>query len=582
MSAPSNLRQVQLTRLLVIGFGWTAAVAVARAAQVPLGADALLLDVPPLVMFAAAWVTAALGRLQLAAAIVGGLGVALIFGVSVLTGGLAAPFVPMLLVQLVFIHRFLGRFAARRALAATVLGVVVLAFVQLAGSLPEPVHTFSDLEQAVTLLVNLGAAGLLLGWEWDDRALQLEQLRLATVQLESTNAAVVAARQQAVEHASHQQALAKLTLEALSPWLGGLGGRGAAVELVAARACDTLVVALGGAKVEVVGPDGAVMVARGCASERAVVAVRKLEPQGKAWGSLRVWLETGGRRRPDDAENALIDGVAALLTTMVAREAMAQVLRQTEAQLSEAQRLEPVWRLTSGVMHDLRNALSAIDLNADGVQADVAAGLDPADAVADLRDGVSVAQQMAAEVVALSRGDRGGHRDGSACLTAVVQSTAALVRRALPSGIELVLKTDLETACVPVPAGALSQVVLNLVVNARDAMAAGGTLTVQVKPGPKDTACLLVTDTGCGIPEAQQARIFDPFFTTRGRSGGTGLGLSVLSSIVEAADGSVTVASTEGEGTTFRVLLPRLDAPGTSGLSCVKTLGSGRGAGSAG
>jgi signal transduction histidine kinase len=105
--------------------------------------------------------------------------------------------------------------------------------------------------------------------------------------------------------------------------------------------------------------------------------------------------------------------------------------------------------------------------------------------------------------------------------------------------------------------GQLEQVLMNLVINARDAMSAGGRLTVEARPGPAGSHALLaVSDTGCGMTPEVKAHIFEPFFTTKGPGKGTGLGLATVQDIVQQASGYIDVESDPGVGTTFKVYLP--------------------------
>jgi two-component system cell cycle sensor histidine kinase/response regulator CckA len=148
-------------------------------------------------------------------------------------------------------------------------------------------------------------------------------------------------------------------------------------------------------------------------------------------------------------------------------------------------------------------------------------------------------------------------------VNAAVGAVTRMVRRLMPARIELITRCDPTVAGAGINRGKCEQVLLNLVLNARDAIAADGRIVIETSNvADVDGRCikLSVTDTGSGMDDATQARLFEPFFTTKGDAG-TGLGLAVVQSIVSEAGGQVAVSSTLGRGTTFTVLLPSSDEP---------------------
>ncbi|MEZ5419531.1 MAG: response regulator [Vicinamibacterales bacterium] len=243
---------------------------------------------------------------------------------------------------------------------------------------------------------------------------------------------------------------------------------------------------------------------------------------------------------------------------------------QRHYDLQHAQKLSAIGLLAGGVAHDFNNLLTAIQGYGEFLLDDLGPGdarrqhvthiLRAADSAAGLtRQLLAFSRRQAA---APERLDPGG----------ITRDMARLLRRVI--GDRIALTVDVPEGIWPIlgDAGQYDQVLLNLVVNACDAMPDGGTLRIAVEnepsalPGQKDAVALTVTDTGCGIDDAALPHIFEPFFTTKGPGQGTGLGLSMVRTIAELFGGAVDVASRRGEGTRFRVRLPRaMDAPPVAG-----------------
>ncbi|MBL8620545.1 MAG: PAS domain S-box protein [Myxococcales bacterium] len=267
-----------------------------------------------------------------------------------------------------------------------------------------------------------------------------------------------------------------------------------------------------------------------------------------------------GRRRPiDDPE----PGMTLVLIDLTTR-------RETEEQLRAAQKMEAVGRLAGGVAHDFNNLLSVILSYTDLAVADLHAA-DPLRA--DLQEVLAAAHRaegLTRQLLAFSR--KQVLNPEPTALAELVAGLAKMLRRLIGEDVELTLR-DVDTAAlVTVDRGQLEQVLMNLVVNARDAMPGGGHVTITTAELDLDTAAahavdlppgryleLAVADTGCGIDQATQQRIFEPFFTTKGVGKGTGLGLSMVYGIVRQSGGAVTVESEPGHGATFRVFLPARD-----------------------
>ena len=266
-----------------------------------------------------------------------------------------------------------------------------------------------------------------------------------------------------------------------------------------------------------------------------------------------------------------IEGTVSVIEDLSERLAVKEVrgrLAQTEEQLRQAQKMEAIGVLAGGVAHDFNNILSVILSYTELLRDDLAAG-DPKRADLDEihKAGVKAAT-LTRQLLAFSR--KQVLRPRVLDLNETLTGTEKLLRRLLGEDIELVLETAPGLGRVHADGGQIEQVVMNLVVNARDAMPRGGALTIRtadveigcgsstqlgMPPGPY--VCVEVTDNGCGMDAATQARIFEPFFTTKEAGKGTGLGLSTVFGIVEQSGGRVTVASEPERGTTFSVYLPR-------------------------
>jgi len=248
-----------------------------------------------------------------------------------------------------------------------------------------------------------------------------------------------------------------------------------------------------------------------------------------------------------------------------------KALRQREAELRRAQKMEAVGRLAGGISHDVSNYLGAIRGHCEMAMMKRESG----DALAGrMGAAIATADKVSAlirQLLAFSR--RQPVQPEVVDLNAVVADMERLMGRLLGEDVVLETRLDGEIASVEVDPSQIEQVLVNLLVNARDAMPTGGRITVAtahveadedfVRRHPAATGGrhvrLTVTDTGCGIPAEVQDKIFDPFFTTKAESGSSGLGLATVYSLVRQYGGVVGVESVVGEGTTFEILLPASD-----------------------
>jgi PAS domain S-box-containing protein len=242
--------------------------------------------------------------------------------------------------------------------------------------------------------------------------------------------------------------------------------------------------------------------------------------------------------------------------------------RSLEEQYRQAQKMEAVGRLAGGVAHDFNNLLTVIS----GYGQLVLASLPPGDPNRELVREIAAAGDRAAgltrQLLAFSRKQLVAPRVLD--LKALLADLDSLVRRVIGEDVHLVTASDPDLWPVKADPGQVEQVVLNLVVNARDAMPTGGRLTIETRnveldesyarghagAGSGPHVLLAVTDSGVGMDAATQARMFEPFFTTKGEKG-TGLGLATVYGIVKQAGGHVSVYSEPSQGSTFKVYLPR-------------------------
>jgi two-component system cell cycle sensor histidine kinase/response regulator CckA len=245
--------------------------------------------------------------------------------------------------------------------------------------------------------------------------------------------------------------------------------------------------------------------------------------------------------------------------------------RALEDQFRQAQKMEAVGRLAGGVAHDFNNLLMVISGYAEVILAQV----DPSSPLLEKGRAIQLAADRATtltrQLLAFSRKQLLELKVVD--VNAIVQDMERLLRPLIGENIDLVTILSPEAAHTRADAGQLEQVIMNLVVNAKDAMPAGGRLTLRtenvvldedhrrghqfIRPGNYVT--LMVSDTGMGMDRETQSRIFEPFFTTKEKGKGTGLGLSTVYGIVKQSGGYVTVQSELGRGTTFQIYLPRVE-----------------------
>jgi two-component system cell cycle sensor histidine kinase/response regulator CckA len=263
-------------------------------------------------------------------------------------------------------------------------------------------------------------------------------------------------------------------------------------------------------------------------------------------------------------EHSGLTGVSGMLSDITERKAL-------ESQLQHAQKMEAIGRLAGGVAHDFNNLLTAISTNAQIALAELPAGDTLREELFQIYRAASRGGDLTRQLLAFSR--KQVLQPRLLQINDVVAESGQLLSRVIGEDIHLVTHLEPATGLVTADPGQVGQVIMNLGVNARDAMPDGGILTVNTTnvtmdrlsasryPGmvPGAYVLLEVRDTGHGMDRATQDRVFEPFFTTKEPGKGTGLGLSMVYGIVKQSGGFVYVASAIGRGTTFSIFLPRAD-----------------------
>jgi two-component system, cell cycle sensor histidine kinase and response regulator CckA len=244
--------------------------------------------------------------------------------------------------------------------------------------------------------------------------------------------------------------------------------------------------------------------------------------------------------------------------------------KRLEQQLLQAQKMDAVGRLAGGVAHDFNNLLTAISAYSELLLGSMDERDPRCFEAHEIRQAALRGANLTRQLLSFSR--KQVVQPQVVTADSIVCSLGNLMRRLIGEDVELTLVTTAEDACVKVDPGQLEQVLVNLVVNSRDAMPNGGGIILKtscieqrtpvihangfVRPG--DWVVISVTDCGCGMSPDVMTHMFEPFFTTKGPGKGTGLGLSTVYGIVKQSGGHVLAESTPGMGTTFRVYLPRV------------------------
>lgn len=291
-----------------------------------------------------------------------------------------------------------------------------------------------------------------------------------------------------------------------------------------------------------------------------------------------------------DMSSGQMNGVVESVRDITQQKQAEEALRRSEENLHQSQKMEAVGRLAGGVAHDFNNILTAIIGYSELLQGKFEPDDSRLNDMEEIRKAAERAASLTRQLLAFSRKQIFAPKVLN--LNNLIMNLDKMLRRLLSEDIKLVTIPGENLGEVMADPGQIEQVIINLAVNARDAMPRGGVITIEtqnvfldadyaqkyVEVHPGDYVMMAVSDTGSGLDEASRARIFEPYFTTKELGKGTGLGLSTVHGIIKQSGGHIAVYSEVGQGATFKVYLPRLrqqmQAEPTAADSCTLNRGT--------
>jgi PAS domain S-box-containing protein len=320
------------------------------------------------------------------------------------------------------------------------------------------------------------------------------------------------------------------------------------------------------------------------------------QDESAAFLSQKTLVAKDGAKRPIEAdfkpikdEQGKISGLLLAFRDSSERRRSQEHLRQSEEQHRQSQKMEAIGQLAGGVAHDFNNLLTIITGYSEMLLNRLPAADSSRELIREIHKAGERAASLTRQLLAFSR--KQVLAPVVLDLNEVVQEMEKMLRRLIGEDIELATVLDSKLDLVKADPGQIEQVIMNLAVNARDAMPVGGKLFIETVNVDLDElyqetqaeipagtyVTLSVSDTGCGMDEATKARVFEPFFTTKGPGKGTGLGLATVYGIVKQSGGYIFVDSELGNGTAFKIFLPPVPAEKATKKSRISSFRAPRG-----
>jgi two-component system, cell cycle sensor histidine kinase and response regulator CckA len=295
-------------------------------------------------------------------------------------------------------------------------------------------------------------------------------------------------------------------------------------------------------------------------------------------------------RARDELELRVAERTVELQKTNERLQSEVEQRERVEEELLRTRKLEAIGRLAGGLAHDFNNLMTIVIGYCESLGSELAGNQNQLSEVSQIRKAAERANSLTRQLLAFSR--RQKPQAAFLSLNTVLTEMADMLRRLLSDDIEVEILPDSSLGLIRVDRGQLEQVILNLVINAADAMPRGGRLVLATanvllnddccdqllsQHDSKSFVRLTVSDTGVGMSAEIKARIFDPFFTTKEQGKGTGLGLATVYGIVQQAGGHISVDSEPGQGTSFNILFPRTESGFESNVQAETSFQSMRG-----